>query len=321
VLITSLTSYWWKGISYIVPLIKSKVDDVPVAVFGPYASLETEHAAENSHANVVLTGRIDLTTYPADFSLYGKQIPTFCALDLRNDNWPQEVLDKCQLGIADFVFFNDDILQDAAGFLVPKLKSLKKRTSNTKRRIRFHALCGLKPSLFTEEVAAAMQGLFASLNFEYEVDNNSKELNIEAYHSARMAYDSAKFGLDTDQFTGFVLIGLPSDNLERIIRHTLNLFEVFGSVILKPYTPSPGREYEHYREHLKGGEIERLSPHFFPFASAKLNDLMHYEYDELYTLAASLNSKVRSKAFDLFPGTLAFEMIKTSLIREVWKLE
>jgi hypothetical protein len=320
VLITSLTSYWWKGISYIVPLIKSKIDDVPIAVYGPYASLETEHASENSHANVVLTGAIDLTKCPADFAPYGRQKPEFCGLDLRDDNWPQEVIDKAQLGVTDFVFFNDDILQDAPHALLPKLRILNKRTSSGKRRIRFHALCGLQPSSFTEEAAKEMKELFVSLNFEYEVGDD-KELNVEAYQKAKAAYEAVNFNLDADQLTGFVLIGLPSDNLERIIRHTLNLFQIFGSVILKPYTPSPGKEYDDYRKHLETGEIERLSPHFFPFASAQINDLTHQEYDELYTLAASLNCKVRSKAFDLFPGTLAFEMIKTSLSREVWNLE
>lgn len=320
VLITSLTSYWWKGISYIIPLIKSKIDDVPIAVYGPYASLETMHAAENSHANIILTGALDLTDYPADFALYGKQKPEFCALDLRDNNWPQEVIDKSQLGVADFVFFNDDILQDASSILLPRLRVLKERASSSKRRIKFHALCGLQPSSFTEETAKEMKELFVSLNFEYEVDD-SKELNIEAYQRAKAAYEAVNFNLDTDQITGFVLIGLPSDNLERIIRHALNLFEVFGSVILKPYTPSPGKEYDDYRKHLQTGEIERLSPHFFPFTSAKINDITHQEYDELYTLAASLNCKVRSKAFNLFPGTLAFEMIKTSLNREVWNLD
>ena len=320
IIITSLTSYWWKGISSIIPLIKSKIDDVPVAVYGPYASIETEHAAENSLANIILTGSIDVTNYPSDFSLYGKLKPEFCALDLRDHNWPQEVSDKSQLGIADFVFFNDDLLLEAEDVLLPKLCMLNNRMSSSKRRTRFHALCGLKPACFTEKAAKVMKELFVSLNFEYEVDEG-KELNIEAYYQARMAYDAVNYGLDSDQFTGFVFIGMPSDDLERIVRHTLNLFEIFGSVILKPYTPSPGKEYEEYREHLKSGEIERLSPHFFPFASAKINDITHKEYDELYMLAASLNSKVRSKAFNFFPGTLAFEMIKTSLNREVWNIE
>lgn len=320
VLITSLTSYWWKGISYIAPLIKSKLGDVPIGLYGPYASLETEHAAENSYANIILKGRVELKNYPSDFTAYPENRPEFCALDLRDANWAQEVVDKSQLGVGDFVFFNDNILEDPKNLLLPHLRRLNQRVFNTKRRIKFHALCGLQPRYFTEEVAREMKELFVSLNFEYEVDNN-KELDIEAYDAAKRAYETVNFGLDADQFTGFVFIGLPSDNLERIIRHTLNLFEIFGSVILKPYTPSPGKEYEEYREQLETGEIERFSPHFFPFAGNRGNGILHQEYDELYTLAASLNSKVRSKAFNLFPGTLAFEMIQTSLAREVWNFE
>ena len=95
--------------------------------------------------------------------------------------------------------------------------------------------------------------------------------------------------------------------------------ELFGSVILKPYTPTPGSDiYNSYKDYLRTKQIDQLSPHLFPFS--EVSGVTHYDYEELYTLAAALNQKVRSKAFDSFPGTLAYEMIKTSLEREVWNL-
>jgi hypothetical protein len=112
---------------------------------------------------------------------------------------------------------------------------------------------------------------------------------------------------------------MPNDNLELIVQRMLNLLEVWGSVILKPYTPDPTLpEYQQYRPYIENEEIERLSPHAFPFS--KVNGIAYDDYDELYTLAAALNHKVKNKAFNSFPGTLAFEMIRTSLEREVWTL-
>jgi hypothetical protein len=107
--------------------------------------------------------------------------------------------------------------------------------------------------------------------------------------------------------------------LERIINHALNVIEVFGSVILKPYTPTPGTpDYENYRDRLETKRIEQLGPHFFPFS--KINGVALADYEELYTLAASLNRKVRNKSFNAFPGTLAYGLIKTSFEREIWRL-
>jgi hypothetical protein len=54
----------------------------------------------------------------------------------------------------------------------------------------------------------------------------------------------------------------------------------------------------------------------FPFS--KINGITPQEYEELYVLIAALNQKVRSRAFNCFPGTLAYEMINRSLAREVW---
>ena len=318
--ITSLTSYWWKGISNTTAWMKNKLPDARVVLYGQYPTLETSHALRYSFADVIITKKIDLTNNFADLGLYEEYKPAFCALDVHAGNWSQEITEKLKMGISDFVFFNDDILHEAPDYLLPQLKVLQKQISRiaSTRLLRFHALCGLYPALFTERIAKEMkEASFVELHFEYQTDG--EELNLDAYQQAKRSYEQAGFKLKPEHFTGFVNIGLSNDDLERIIRHTMNLLEIFGSVILKPYTPTPGSDtYERYKQALETERIERLSPHFFPFS--KVNGITHAEYDELYTLVASLNHKVRNKAFDHFPGTLGYEMIKTSLEREVWRL-
>lgn len=316
--ITSLTSYWWLGVKSLITLLKSILPNTEIILYGQYPTLETEHAKEKSLADAVVKDKIDVKDYPADFGLYVKGKPSFCGVDARAQNWPKEVAEKIQMGITDFVFFNDDILTPELDLLA-KLKLLHEQVSvRTNRKLKFHALCGLYPSRFTVGTAKVMKEMgFTNLHFEQELQGN--ELNLDAYKHAREAYQKADYRLGSNEVSGFLFVGLPEDDLEVIISHMLNVLETWGTVILKPYTPTPGSAHYHQYEHLFHGEdLERLSPHAFPFS--QVNGIGHRDYDELYTLAASLNQKVRDKAFDSFPGTLAYKMIKTSFEREVWKL-
>src|SRR6185436_17887083 len=130
-------------------------------------------------------------------------------------------------------------------------------------------------------------------------------LDLAAYRQVKESFKEVEYDLPPDQLSGFVSIGLPDDDLEQIIKHVLNLFEVFGSVILKPWTPTPrSKLYSKYKDKLPTDRIELLSPHLFPFSC--VNGIRPEEYDELYVLVAALNQKVRSRAFDCFPGTLAY---------------
>jgi hypothetical protein len=318
--VTSLTSYWWKGVRDTVISIKNQFNEANVVLYGQYPELETEHAEKFSSADVLINEKVELKDYSGDSTLYDEAVPDFCALDVRTPNWHEQVLERFAAGINDFVFFNDPLVEESSDLLIRGLNLLKEATlgSTSKRRLRFHGLCGLYPSFFTKTVAKEMKEAgFTELHFEYQ--HEGEELDIDAYRKAREAYGEASFGLDPDQVSGFVNIGLPGESPERIIKHSLNLFEIFGSVILKPHSPTPKTaEYERYKETLETKRIERLGPHFFPFS--KLNDMSLEDYQELYTLAASLNRKVRNRSFGSFPGTLAFKMIKTSLEREVWRL-
>jgi len=297
--VTSLTSYWWLGVSSTITLIKSVLPDVKFVLYGQYPNLETAHAQENSFADAVVVGRIDLTEFKADFELYEPIKPAFCGLDVRSESWYEEVLDKYKHGVNDFVFFNDDILDPTEDLLRQINLLIKRIKSKSNRRLKFHGVCGLHPSRFTPEAAKAMKEAgFVELHFEQQLDG--KHLNIEAYKGAREAYKSAGFQLSPNELSGFLLIGTPDDDFELIIRHMLNLLEVWGTVILKPYSPTPRTpDYEHYKHIFENEEIEKLTPHAFPFS--KVNGIAHADYDELYILAAALNQKVRNRSFDSFP--------------------
>ena len=317
--LTSLTSYWWKGIANTIARLKNRYADIPIVLYGRYPQLENSHAAEHSFADFLITGEFDLCEYSADFELYEREKPSFCALDIRSQTWVQEAAEQFAHGISNFVFFNDPLIADCREFIdlmQPFLRLNLKSKTNT--RAKFYALCGLYPSAFTAKVAETMREVgFVELHFECETEAN--ELRLSSYKQVKQSFREADYALQTDQVSGFVYIGMPNDDLEQIIRHTLNLFEVFGSVILKPWTPMPGSElYERHKHQIETKRIELLSPHLFPFSA--VNGITPQEYEELYVLVAALNQKVRSRSFDSFPGTLAYEMISRSIKREVWSL-
>jgi hypothetical protein len=315
--ITSLTSYWWKGVANTIARLKNRYSDVPIVLYGRYPRLENAHAAGHSFADALITDEFDLCDYSADFELYENEKPSFCALDIRSRSWVQEAAEQFADGISNFAFFSDPLLGDCSEFVDLMTSFLRLNLkSKTNLRPKFYALCGLYPSAFTPKVAEIMREVgFAELHFEYETEGEN--LNVDSYRRVRESLREAGYDLQPDQVSGFVYIGLPSDNMERIIKHTLNLFEVFGSVILKPWSPTPGSElYERYKDRIDTEQIELLSPHLFPFSA--VNGITPKEYEELYVLVAALNQKVRSRSFDCFPGTLAYEMISRSLAKEVW---
>jgi hypothetical protein len=317
---TSLTTYWWKGVRDTNIGVKNQYPDAHLVLYGQYPFLEIEHAKRNSLADVLIEDKLDLTNYAADYSLYEQAKPEFCALDVRSRDWHKEALNRFTSGFSDFVFFNDPLTDDSPEHFLNELRLLQDQIAGTayKRKLKFHGICGLYPRYFTNEVAVEMKRAgFVELHFEHQPDG--KTLDLDAYLRAKEAYNKAEFNLDPDQVSGFVNIGLPGEELEAIIKHTLQLFEIFGSVILKPYTPTPGTQhYNDYRDEIETKRIEHLSPHFFPFS--KINQISLADYEELYTLAASLNRKVRNKSFSCFPGSLAYKLIKTSIERKVWTL-
>ncbi|MBD3181453.1 hypothetical protein GF312_04120 [Candidatus Poribacteria bacterium] len=319
--VTSLTSYWWRSICQLILNIKNRIQDRQVILYGNYPRLETTHAYDNSYADILVTDHIDLSQYHADFALYNTEnTPSFCALDMECDSLTEEIRDKMKLGIKDFVFFNDDITTHGHKHFISRLKPVIEIVESYRKseKPRFHGICGIYPACFTEEIACRMKAAnFTELHFEYQTLDNG-ELDTEVYLKAKAAYEKAEFSLPIEALTGFINIGLPNDSLEQIIRHALNILEIFGAVIPKPYTPTPGTNiYEKYKSLLEEYRLEMLSPHLFPLAAA--NGLLPGDYDELYRLMAFLNYKVKQTCFNLFPPRIGFNSLKNTLEREIWK--
>ncbi len=88
ILVTSMMSYWYRGVNETISILRKKFPHVPIALGGVYASLCTEHAQSHSEADIVFSGAGEVQTlkwldgitglshlYPEYNMLSGEELP------------------------------------------------------------------------------------------------------------------------------------------------------------------------------------------------------------------------------------------------------
>jgi hypothetical protein len=214
-----------------------------------------------------------------------------------------------------FTFFEDDLCREGGEPLV----EIFEKTKGLHKNLRFHFICGLDPAKVTPSVARVIAHKQVA-EAHFEETEAGPELDVQSYERARAYMREAGMKELDDRLSGFVWIGRPGDQLERIVLRSFQVLDQLKGLILKPFTPTPGSP-----EHLQNGDYlaaiphREWSPHFFPFA--ELNAITRGEYHDLYRMAAFLNERVRNEPFDFLKGTLGAQLLRESLRRGVWKLE
>ena len=313
--ITSLCSYWFQGVAETCRVVRQALPDAQVVLLGQYPRLMPKHASVFCAAHFVVSKPLNLDHEPGDLTLYGKEKPLFVAVQLHPDSAVAAIGAGVDQGIVDVAFFADDICRDNG----QPLTEIVEKTENLHRHLRYHVICGLNPSQVTPAVARILANKrFVELHFE-EADAGAS-LDVAAYRTACAYLREGGMVLPGDRTSGFVWIGRPGDELEKLVLRSFQVLQQLGSLILKPFTPTPGEaEHRAHEKDLAGIPHPEWSPHFFPFA--ELNKITRDEYHDLYRMAAFLNEKVRDRSFDFLNGTLGAQMLRDSLRREVWKLE
>lgn len=313
--VTSLCWYWFGSVGEMCRVAREALPDAQVVAIGNYPRVVPDHAKENCLAHAAVTGTFGLPERPALFELYGNQLPPFLALKLAD---PQVAVKEVTWGVGkrilDYSFFEEDVCREGG----ERLMQVIRETAGLHKHLRFHLLCGLYPEHVTPALARLLVGRnIAALNFE-EADVRDR-LDVGVYVQARRYLAEAGLKFPDSRLSGFVWIGRPRDELDPLIERSFQVLDTFGSIILKPYAPIPNSpEHQRYRAYLEKLPLADWSPHFFPMAEA--NGITCAEYHDLYRMAAFLNEKVRSRAFDFLQGTLGAELLKSSLQREVWNL-
>jgi len=313
--IGSLCSYWYESVAEVCRIIRQTLPDRKIVLIGQYARLMTQYAAEVCAADYVVSRPVDLCDLPGAFDLYGDESPPFVALQLNPKVAIQEVKAAIERNVLQFTFFEEDICQDDG----KPLLEIFQKTKGLHKNLRYNFICGLDPSKVTRAVASVIADKqVAQAHFE-EVASG-RELDVRVYQKVRAYLREAGMKDADNRLSGFVWIGRPGDRLEDLILRSFEVLNSLEGLIFKPFTPTPGspehRENEAYLAKIPHRE---WSPHFFPFA--ELNGITRKEYHDLYRMAAFMNEKIRSGAFDFLKGTLGAQMLRESLRREVWKLD
>jgi hypothetical protein len=256
----------------------------------------------------------DLDSTAISLDLYRGTLPTFLALRLTPATAVSEVKEALQKNIFHFTFFDDDLSRDNW----EPFKETVAKTRGLHRHLRFHVICGLNPAALTPDIASLLVSrTFAEFHCEEADSRNNLDLN--AYRRARAYFAEAGLEDASDRLCGFVWIGRPNETLEDIIARAFTVLQHLGSVILKPFSPTPTSPvFKRTAKYLADIPPRNLSPHFFPFA--EYNRITREEYHDLYRMAAFLNEKVRNRSFEFFDDSLGARLLRSSLRREVWKL-
>lgn len=345
VFITGLNSIWWESIRDTIQELKPLLPQARFVLGGAYPTIEPEHAAQNTDADLVVTGSIpQAANLPPDLSLYsntpyaagiyfytnpglflkpGQFIATMPSSPRPKEEILAEIIKKAELGVREFVFFDEEIHPDdqkAFGTLLDNI-------ADANLKVHFVLQGNVSPTMVTPDLAQKMRraritkvylrcNLFQGPGgiIWYKDDLSDYESCVKAL----LEYEVVK--PRQENLAAMLVVGLPEENLEEISERLIRLAHVVGSVILVPfqYVPSlhQGPRFERVLAQNGSFPPEKFNSKLYPLASSSNKPLE--EYIELTRLMALLNSKYRSQTFDFLGDSLAAKLFQRSIKSEGW---
>ncbi|WP_246943462.1 hypothetical protein [Bacillus pinisoli] len=322
IVITSLTSYWYEPVLRLLPYFRTTFPDVSISLIGAFPAIETNEALKTG-ADFVVKGEFASKHYLPNYKIYKSNISSilndkkdinFGAVRFNNENKVEnlykQIISLQESNIKDIVIYDEDILKNAQEELLDVFELLDKKNIN----VNFHGICGLQPANAKGDIYHRMlKGGFRSFFFEYELESN--ELNLDSYK--KIYYDLIEYNsirkIPSGSLAGFLMIGTPDDDLEKMFKHSFNILETCTSLIPKPFTPRLGSEQ--YKKITAELGVDYLSPHLFPMADT--NGITRSEYKDFYQHAAFLNEKRNGNSFNYFDGSYTSASLRKSLGKKV----
>jgi hypothetical protein len=244
-------------------------------------------------------------------------------LDLRSSDPLDEIAHALKRGTFHFVFFNDNLFED----FDTRLKPILQEAINQEWKLWFHGICGVQtPDFPIDHAQLLADAHFSELHFEPALDKDGT-VDEPLYRAVMRACERAGFVVRrgagwesrSHYFSGFLWIGRPDDDLDKLVWNALKLLQLVGMVIPKPYSPTPGTDdYALLLSQVDWIEPEDISPHRLPFAG--LNGIDKSDYEDLYRMTAFLNMKVRAHTFDFLGDTYLAKVIRESLAGRRWAI-
>ncbi len=335
--VSAVMSYWWESARDLTLRVRRLFGKkTKIILGGIYPSIAPEHAAAMTSADIVVQGEIEEANdlWP-DLSLY-KNRPTYgivtpsrgcpydchyCAQKTINSGStrvrfrkPADVVAEMRYkydryGIREFAFYADFLLMDWRDNLLPILKQIVL----DKLPFRLHAPEGLDTRFLSQSQElldwmkkAHFQKIYLpveSIDNEYIKTLNRRHVKLEHFVRAAKMCDKAGFELRNLDVNAFVLYGLPHESVDRVVKTTLFVSEIVGSIIPMLFTPVPATHL--FNQHLPfirergwDRDLHMLNGKLYPFLETYEGSIS--DYTDLQRLMFTLNAHYRSASFSIF---------------------
>lgn len=317
--ISSLASFWWQSVVDVAIAVSACLGRARLVLYGNYPLLEPEHCQQTCRVikEFVPTGLLDLSSETPAFDLYAVA-PAFRAVDARSSHFEELIGKYYRHEVRDIVFFNEPLV-DKKGTFMPTLEWLA-TTREQHPLLRVHGLCGLRPEAMDKEAVSLIRRAgFSEVHVEPYEDftggsvDRYRELAESLKRTGYLGSDSLSGGL-----SAFMYIGRPDDEVHDLVEGLVGLHSLFRAVILKPYSPTPGRsDHQRLRDQLGASySPEVISPHRLP--CRVFNGLTEGDYLELFRLAAFLNHPVRGHTFSFLDDSYLARALARSFRDAGW---
>jgi len=335
--ISSVMSYWWESTRDLTIRLRRLFGKrAKIILGGIYASIAPAHAAEATAADIVVQGEVEEANdlWP-DVGLY-KNKPSYaivtpsrgcpydchyCAQKTINSGATTvrfrsstdvvaEMRNKYErYGIRDFAFYADFLLMDWRNNLLPILKQIVQE----KLPFRLYAPEGLDARFLSQSQElldwmkkAHFQKIYLpveSIDNEYIRTLNRRHVKLEHFVRAAKMCDRAGFHLRNLDVNAFVLYGLPYESVDRVVKTTLFVSEIVGSIIPMLFTPVPStalfnQHLAFFKERGWDRDLHMLNGKLYPFLDTFEGSLS--DYIDLQRLMFTLNAHYRSASFSIF---------------------
>jgi hypothetical protein len=298
--IGSSMTFHCEGVHQAVEACRRERPGVPVTVGGIYATLCAEHAGR-SGAEVVAGQVPEACDLPPAWELLGPPQPayaivkttrgcprrcSYCAVrllegpDIRHrpiDDALDEMGALYRRGVREFVFWESNATLDAERYLEPLLDRMARRfrdirisfpegfdprdvTPSLCRRL-FRAGCR-RVTLSLESIDAGLRRRFGKAGAPEDYLAALARLREAGFRTAH------RIGQDEHGLFTFVLVGLPGQSVESILRTIMLVWRHGALPLLMRFTPIPGtREYVRHAGRFAGQGLEGLAPGLWPGAT------------------------------------------------------
>ncbi|MEG1642474.1 MAG: B12-binding domain-containing radical SAM protein [Synergistaceae bacterium] len=271
IFVTSVMTYWYGGLKWLLYILKRELPHVPVLLGGIYARLCPSHALSLGYDYVVTDNWEPDVQYPAmdlyDKLPYGIIITSFgcpfsceyCASNLLWHRYRRRDLKEIEremdyqwdLGARDFAFYDDALLLDKENYFYPMCDRISKRYA---RSISLHTPNGLHVRQIDKECASVlMETGFKTIRLSLEsidrkmLETSSEKLKREDYTTA--VRNLREVGYSRKDCETYILLGLPNQSIDSVKDTIAFVHENGGTPKLAEFSPIPGTKS--FKESLK----------------------------------------------------------------------